>query len=99
MKTVKFLRGLEWSLGNGQCPECEGVPESWHGHPMHETADTIGHEKDCPIATSLIELGEAVLVIGGFKSKLVYESFWNDGGILEMRVKNTKSKAKSSSVV
>jgi len=31
--TLEYLLKREWSMGNGQCPNCCGVPEGWLGHP------------------------------------------------------------------
>ena len=87
MKTIDYLRKEEWSMGNGQCPECYGAPESFHGHPCHNTSDTIGHEADCDLALSLQELGELVVFIGDYKSDDVYESYWDEDGFLATRIK------------
>ena len=43
----------EWSMGNGQCPECCGVPPSWYGHPCHRKASSIGHERKCSLAAAI----------------------------------------------
>ena len=90
MSAIKYLKGKEWSMGNGQCPDCCGVPASWHGHPNYMTPETIGHKEDCTLADSLSELGESPLFIGEFKSDKEYEDFisearqqsrffWRDG--------------------
>lgn len=71
--TLKHLKEKEWSMGNGQCPECYGVPESWLGHINHLTFDTIGHKKDCVLVACLRELGEAPLIKGEFKGEAEYE--------------------------
>lgn len=60
------LLRTEWSMGNGQCPECYGCPESWFGHPLHKTSDTIGHETDCAMAKAIIQLGGKPLMLGEF---------------------------------
>jgi len=69
MSAVKYLKDKEWSMGNGQCPECCGVPESWYGHPCHLKAETIGHKADCPLAASLRDLGDTPLMIGDFEGQ------------------------------
>ncbi len=56
MTILDYLKGKEWSMGNGQCPECYGVPDSWLGHPCHPTKDTLGHESDCVLASSIKQL-------------------------------------------
>ena len=74
MKTIEFLRAKEWSMGNGQCPECCGAHQGWLGHPLHLDASGIGHKADCPLAASLRELGASpVVMVGEFKSDKVYE--------------------------
>ena len=87
MKALDYLQSQEWSMGNGQCPECQGVSESWFGHPCHTTSETIGHKKECALAVSLKELGEDVIFLGDYKSDDVYESYWTDSGVLSMRIK------------
>ena len=82
MKKVKeYLRGREYGMGNGQCPECCGVPPEWHGHPLHRTPDTIGHEPNCPLAAAIIACGETVI----FKNTLVDLPLgprYREGGVL-----------------
>ncbi len=63
-----YLRRKEFSIGNGQCPECCGVPPSWLGHPLHRTQDTIGHKKDCDLAQAITSVGGSVVFIGEYKS-------------------------------
>ena len=58
-------------MGNGQCPECCGVPESWFPHPCHPTPETLGHELDCPLAAAIKEAGGNPLYLG--QSKLLGE--------------------------
>jgi hypothetical protein len=64
MSTLKYLREKEYSMGNGQCPECCGVPPSWHGHPCHPTPQSIGHKRNCPLAAAIMEQGGSVLFQG-----------------------------------
>lgn len=68
-KSTEYLKKHEWSMGNGQCPECCGVPASWHGHPCHMTAETIGHEADCSLAAALRDAGETPLMKGSASSE------------------------------
>lgn len=66
MSCLNYLKKLEWSMGNGQCPECCGVPPSWYGHPCHRTYGSIGHHKGCKLAASLKELGDSPLMMGEY---------------------------------
>ena len=65
-EAVKYLRKIEWSLGNGQCPECFGAPPGWTGHPCYRNAASIGHKEDCDLARSLLGLGEKVFLLGDY---------------------------------
>lgn len=87
MKTLEYLQGREWSMGNGQCPECYGVPESWHGHPCHMDSESIGHEKGCKLADSLFELGAIPLMKGEYKTEKEYENFISENGFHGTRLK------------
>ena len=60
----KYLRGQEWGVGHGQCPQCLGVSESWLGHPLYRQADTLGHRAGCTLAAALTEAGETPLMKG-----------------------------------
>ena len=89
-KAIEYLKKREWSMGNGQCPDCCGVPESWHGHPCHMTAETIGHESGCSLAETLREMGERPLMKGEFKSDAQFEHYISDGGFYGTRPKTTE---------
>jgi len=91
MIALAYLQKNEWSKGNGQCPECSGVPASWHGHPLHKTSETIGHESECPLASAIKELGGAPLMMGEYKSDKKYESYVTNGGFLSTRLQVTES--------
>ena len=93
-RAVKCLRGLEWSSGNGQCPECCGVSEAWHGHPLYLNASTIGHEKDCPLAAALQDVGETPLIKGNFTSNLKFERHITKEGFLEIKQSEHKGDIK-----
>ena len=80
-----YLRSKEWSLGNGQCPECGGVHQGWFPHPNFLTADKIGHKPDCQLAESLRSLGESPLMLGQFKSEIEYEGYFRDDGLYDIR--------------
>lgn len=94
---LKFLQKKEWSMGNGQCPECCGSPPDWHGHPCHPTAATIGHEKTCGIALAIKELVGAALFLGDYKDSRVFEGYWTEQGFYSMRVKQAVNQDKRSS--
>lgn len=74
MSSLKYLLKREWSMGNGQCPDCYGVPESWHGHPLHKEANTIGHTDKCALAAAIADAGGKPLYIGDFKTEVEWES-------------------------
>lgn len=74
MEALEYLLKKEWSMGNGQCPECGGVPESWFPHPLHATPDTLGHERNCPLAAGITDIGGTPLYLG--ESKLTGEYRW-----------------------
>lgn len=84
---IKYLRAREWTMGNGQCHECCGVHEGWHGHPCHMTPETIGHQPDCSLAAALTALGEKPLMLGEFKSDVEFESYISEGGFFGTREK------------
>lgn len=86
-KATEYLKKQEWSMGNGQCPECCGVPASWHGHPLHMTTETIGHEENCSLAAALRDAGEAPLMKGYFTSEVEFEHFISESGFFGTRPK------------
>lgn len=90
-EAAKYLKRREWSMGNGQCPECCGVPASWHGkHPLHMDAASIGHEANCQLAAALRNAGEAPLMKGMFISNVEYEQYISDDGCFGVRPKTTE---------
>ena len=89
-KATKYLKKRELSMGNGQCPDCCGVPESWHGHPCHMTVETIGHEPGCLLAKALRAMGERPLMKGKFKSEARFESYISDEGFYGTRPKTAE---------
>lgn len=65
-KAVEFLRGKEWTMGNGQCHSCTGMkPGLWYPHPCCTSPDQEGHKVGCTLAAALESLGEKVVYIGG----------------------------------
>jgi len=90
IKTIKYLKEREWSMGNGQCPECCGVPESWHGHPCFLTTENIGHEHNCKLAEALKELGENPLMKGDFVSDVEFENYFTESGFFSTRKKTAE---------
>lgn len=87
MSVVKYLKKQEWSMGNGQCPECCGVSPDWIGHPLHLDGNTIGHENGCQLAQSLASLGVEPLMKGDFISDTVYECYITEDGFFSTRPK------------
>ena len=73
-----YLKSKEWSTGNGQCPECCGVPPSWYGHPLHRTTDSIGHEPSCKLAGAISEAGGSVLFVGSYQAEDFAPSYRED---------------------
>jgi len=85
--SLEYLKRKEWSLGNGQCPECLGVHEGWYGHPYHMNKESIGHGKDCALAKAIKELGGDVLYVGEYKSDKQFEYYIDSNGIIGTRLK------------
>ena len=48
--TISYLKSKEWSMGNGQCPECYG-----HKPRNKWWTDTVGHKSSCVLAKVLLE--------------------------------------------
>lgn len=84
---VEYLKKQEWSMGNGQCPECCGVSSKWLGHPLHLDSSTIGHKSSCGMAASLASLNVSPIMLGDFASDIVFECYITDIGILSTRLK------------
>ena len=84
---LQYLKSREWSMGNGQCPDCCGVPASWHGHPLYMTAEKIGHQAECNLAVALLQLGETPLMKGAFKSNAKFEHYISETGFYGTRLK------------
>lgn len=62
-----YLKDREWSMGNGQCPDCCGLPPgwlSWTGHTFYR--EKIGHELDCKLASALRDVGGSPLMLGTY---------------------------------
>lgn len=87
MGALEYLKEREWSMGNGQCPDCCGCPADWLGHPLYLTGEKLGHKKDCKIAIALVELGEKPLFKGGCEATEEYESYITDSGFFSTRLK------------
>jgi len=82
---LAYFKGKEWSMGNGQCPECCGVHEGWLGHPLYLTDRNIGHTADCKLAASLKELGAEPVMIGSLNTGRTFERYRTPGGFLATR--------------
>lgn len=89
-KTLKHFLGREWAMGNGQCPECYGVPKTWHGHPLYLKAEDVGHKKDCSLAELIKENGGKPLYTGDFKSDIEYCTVISECGDFGTEVKKDK---------
>lgn len=57
MSSLKYLKKREWSMGNGQCPDCCGVHKGWLGHPLYLDGTEIGHEPKCSLAVAIADAG------------------------------------------
>jgi hypothetical protein len=62
MKAVAYLIKKQWSMGNGQCPECQGMqPGGWYRppeslrpcSPFAPTPEHEGHERGCELAEAI----------------------------------------------
>lgn len=71
-----YLRKQEWSMGNGQCPECHACGPSWLGFGGWGTS--IGHRDNCGMAASLEALGQKVV------RSLEYDRVKDENGPLGM---------------
>lgn len=85
--TIQYLKNREWSMGNGQCPECCGCPESWLGHPCHLDSKSLGHKKDCILAKMMEEHGLSPLYIGDSKLTDEHEGYITEIGTYSTRLK------------
>src|SRR5271167_2064177 len=74
MSSLAYLKKKQWSMGNGQCPDCCGVPKSWLGHPLYLDGTEIGHERKCSLAAAIADAGGKPLYIGDYKPKIKYET-------------------------
>ena len=59
-KPLEYLEKREWSMGNGQCPDCCGASPSFLGgvalggwHRLEE----IGHEPNCYLMDAIVAAG------------------------------------------
>ncbi len=68
---IKYLRGKEWSMGNGQCPECYGLSSKLRSYYPSRLA---GHHPQCLLAVALEELGDKPLFKSDPEKEKYYES-------------------------
>ena len=57
--TLHEFRDIEWSLGEGQCPDCLGWEPDGELHIQWRRslkAPTIGHHPNCPLEAAIKEL-------------------------------------------
>lgn len=85
MSALDYLRKKEWSMGNGQCPECCGVHEGWLGHPLYLTDEGIGHKTECDLAAAIKSAGGEPLMIGQMNTGRKFETYWTASGFLSTR--------------
>lgn len=85
MSALNYLKAREWSTGNGQCPDCYGAPESWHGHPCYPDPESIGHEKTCSLASAIIGAGGAVIFKGSLTELPLGDRYKKGSAIWEER--------------
>lgn len=52
LKVKEWLKELEYSMGNGQCPECHGL-NSRFLYNLYD-APRLGHAKDCRLGIALV---------------------------------------------
>ena len=81
---MSYLTEQEWSMGNGQCPECCGIGVGFH---MQDHSSRIGHKKGCKLAKQLKEIGGKPMMIGDFDPGYEFESYWSESGFLSNRLK------------
>lgn len=72
---LKYLNGIEWSAGNGQCPDCTGAHDGWIGHPSYPRAADVGHKADCPLATAIEASGRKPMRMGDCTQERSYEDY------------------------
>ena len=61
-KALSYLVAQEWSMGNGQCPSCQGIcPGEKFARYAHSAK---GHTAECPLAGSIDELGGKAVRVG-----------------------------------
>ena len=54
---------LEWSMGNGQCPSCNGLGPVFD-NPFDFRRDSIGHEEGCELAQLMLDAGKSPMMKG-----------------------------------
>jgi len=87
MRCKDYLRSKEWSMGNGQCPECNGLDPDHYGTGGWIRKSEFGHTTNCPLGLSLKEIGLEVLFQGEFNPKIEYENYINEDGVFGIRPK------------
>ncbi len=53
---IRFLKSIEWTMGNGQCDACCG-----HAPRQGWWTETVGHKRTCRLAKALASLGVPVV--------------------------------------
>jgi len=75
----------EWSMGNGQCPDCCG-----HAPNKHWWTDFIGHELDCPLAALLKDAGHSPVMKQLNPDRSIGSYFGKDGLYRMIRASDCK---------
>ena len=68
-KAVEILKDKEWSMGNGQCPECYGLHKGWVEGDNIYLFKNVGHRENCGRANAIRELGGDVYFVGELDSE------------------------------
>lgn len=73
----RWLKKVEWSMGNGQCPCCDGLSKEFY--PENKPKD-LGHKKTCGLAAAMLALGmRKPLYLGQSKLADKYRAGWVNG--------------------
>ena len=70
-KVIDYLQAREWSMGNGQCPDCCGLSLDWLRHFTYLPDRRAGHKLDCKLAGALREAGVEPMLEGDVERDLL----------------------------
>lgn len=74
-RILSNLQRHEWTMGNGQCRECCGVPPKWYGYSCYMEKERIGHSLNCSVGFNIRELGGITWFKGEFKPTKEQQAF------------------------